>query len=150
MRIDPTITAKQNLLNLINQDNETGFQTEHVSFDPPESYQSQGYSQNTKIVMRAILGAGFSGSQTYYYTRLGLFSGMGSAVIPFEMTADFPEALIKRSISGILGVIEDELLFTDLIRPQSAEIDGSIKISAKADSLLYLGTYNFPLKLLVE
>ena len=144
MKVDITLSPLANVLAAINAANPNLKATaSQVTLGTPYADAGNG-GRNTAVVMTAILDAGFSGSNTYHYTRRGLAAGQAiatSKAVPMEILRADTDAGLLTKIAGLLGLVESEISLANIVRPADANTPGSVDVVAKATSLLYTGTF---------
>lgn len=152
MLINTSKTAIENLIDLIVNDNPSLASANlgaKVTIGAPSEF-IQG-ALNTQVLLTAIPNAGFSGTKTVKYTRLGMSSGVASVPSAISINPADTQAQIKTKIAAALGLIEAEIDFVYEGQPQDDdtnpidipvnEDDTSVLVSVqpKAGSLLYVG-----------
>lgn len=143
-KINTGISALENVLALINAANPGLNATlEQIGNAPPTVSAGTG-GRNTAITFTAIENEGFSGSQTYSYTRRALAAGEAIATakaIPVVIADTDTDAQVKTKVATALGLIESQISLSDIVRPVNEDTNGSADVDAIAASLLYTGTY---------
>lgn len=143
--IDKTKSAIDNLLALVNAANtgQTLLNTQ-VSAGTPAAQTADGQGRNTSVVLTAIAGHGYTGSQTYTYTRRGLNDSVASPVDSYTATIGVTAASLLTALAAQLGLVASELHLEDAAAPGtplSGAINNSpatINIVSAAGSLLYV------------
>lgn len=143
-KINPSITAQENVLALVNSAN-AGLNATlaKVTVGAPSVAAGTG-GRNTSVTFTAIANQGFSGSQTFSYTRLALASGQAIAAakdIPVVIAASDTDNQVKTKIATALGLLESEFTLSNIVRPVNEDTPGSADVVANVSSLLYTGTY---------
>lgn len=96
MKIDATKNAVDNVLALINAAN-TGqtLTSAQVTLGTPAAQTADGQGRNTSIELTGVSAQGYSGTQTYTYTRLTMTQAKGSNgdankvyTVPLNVTSD--------------------------------------------------------------
>jgi hypothetical protein len=143
-KVNTSITAAANVLALINAANPSLNATEaQITAGVPTTAAGTG-GRNTAITYTAVDNQGFSGTQTFSYTRRALASGEAIAAakaIPVVIAEGDTDAQVKTKVAVALGLIESEIALSDIVRPADESTPGSADVDAIANSLLYTGTY---------
>jgi hypothetical protein len=143
-KVNTSITAAANVLALINAANPSLNATEaQITAGVPTAAAGTG-GRNTTITYTAIDNQGFSGTQTFSYTRQALVAGQGIATakaVPVQILEGDTDAQVKTKVATALGLIESEISLSDIVRPVDESTPGSADVDAIANSLLYTGTY---------
>lgn len=143
-KINIAISAAENLLALVNEANPALNATQsQVTLGVP-SVAAGTAGRNTSITLTAIDNEGFSGTQTFAYTRQALVAGGAIATakdIPVAIASGDTQAQVLTKAATSLGLLESELNFSDFEAPVNEDTAGSATLTAKADSLLYTGSY---------
>jgi hypothetical protein len=128
-------TAKQELIDLINHDNNTSLQASDVTISAPEVVDYQG--RNTKVVVSANPDTQFSGSMNIYYNRLSLPAlGTLDASSPVPLTvSDFLTLLSNQKKIDLLAEEFDDIVLPDI---QIGEVV-KIPIVAKSGAIKWYG-----------
>lgn len=135
MLVDPSKTAFENMLAMLNLTNGTEYTVEDVSFGPPVIYSDAAYPDyNTKVVLSGI--GDYSGTMDIFYKRLDLER----------------EIMYRNYEGGQFTNVADFMAFVearneirgDNVRLELTELpDGTAEVSTRilpiADSWLYMG-----------
>jgi len=143
MLINAANSAVQNLVDQIIADNNgLALTPAKVTFGVPSVFAGAN-GRNTQVVITAVANAGFSGTKTVDYTRLGVLTGTASAaaaaaagvVVDPAATA----AEVKAQLVALFGLVASDVEVSDLVLPADEATPGSITLAAVAGSLLYVG-----------
>lgn len=140
MKIDPTKSALENLLLLVDAANPSGpTQAAQVTYKNLQAATLAGDPvANTSVELDGVSSQGFTGSQTFYYGRLALAdeaaSPTGSVNVPNGSTA----AQILALVANYYGFIPAEISWqTDPVAPGTLPGDTTATIQCSG-SLVYL------------
>lgn len=143
MKINAANSAIQNLLALVIDANSGLALTEsQFTVGAPSVFVGTA-GRNAQITLTAVPNAGFSGSKTVDYTRLGVLTGTATAAA--EATAGIvvgpaaTAAEVKALLVAQFGLVADQVEVADLVLPVDEDTPGSITLAAVAGSLLYVG-----------
>lgn len=145
LQIDASKTAAANLLAIINSGN-TGqtITAAQVTFGAPSVKTDTGDGRNTSVVVTAVGGQGFSGTQTVNYTRRGLNDSVASPVDSYTATDGEDAATILAALATQLGLVLAEVQLEDPANPgvaltgaQSGN-QATLNVVSKANSLVYV------------
>jgi len=143
-KVNLALTASANVLALINAANPALNATDtQVTLGTPSVEAGTG-GRNTSLIVTAIDNQGFSGTQTFAYTRQALASGAAVATakaVPFAIAPGDTNAQILTKAATALGLLESELTIANVVQPTNETTPGSADIVANVASLLYTGTY---------
>lgn len=143
-KINLALTAQENILALINAANPALNATlAQVSVGVPSAVAGAG-GRNTEVTFTAILDQGFSGSQTFAYTRRALAAGEAIATakaVPVQILESDNDAQVAAKVATALGLLASEISLDSIVRPTSENNPGSADVVANVNSLLYTGTY---------
>lgn len=143
-KINLALTAQENILALINAANPALNATlAQVSVGAPVAAAGTG-GRNTTVTFTAIADQGFSGSQTFSYTRRALAAGEAIATakdVPVLILESDTDLQVRAKVAAALGLLESEISLADIVRPTNENNPGSADVVADANSLLYTGTY---------
>ena len=112
MQIDPSKSALQNLLDLVDAANASGpSNPDQVTFKSLQPATIDGDSvTNSSVELDGVAGQGFTGSQTFTYGRLSLAAEAASPAGPVPIpngTAD-----VLGTVATYFGFIKAEISFT--------------------------------------
>lgn len=143
MLINAANSAVQNLVDQIIADNNgLALTPAKVTFGVPSVFAGAN-GRNTQVVITAVANAGFSGTKTVDYTRLGVFTGtanaaaLASAGVVVDPAATAAE--VKAQLVALFGLVADQVEVADLVLPVNETTPGSITLAAVDGSLLYVG-----------
>lgn len=139
MNIDISKTGVENVYALINADNSTAHSAATVTLGVPAVRTPDANPRNTTLVLTAVVGGGFTGTDTLTYTRLGMGSGVVTPSFDFEVDGDTTAASFKTQVATALGLREDQITITGTLPAAEGE-DTTMTVAAVADSLLYVGS----------
>lgn len=143
-KINLSLTAQENILALINAANPALNATlEQVTVGVP-SVAAGAAGRNTSVTFTAIADQGFSGSQTFSYTRRALAAGEAIATakaVPVQILESDNDAQVAAKVATALGLLASEISLASIVRPTNENTPGSADVVADTDSLLYTGTY---------
>lgn len=150
MKINLQLSPVANFLAILNAANPgKNFSEANLTLGAPTELVGGNGGRNTSILLTAVQDAGFSGTRTVNYTRQPL--AVGRAIATAKATdvlvlGTDTEAEILTKVAGALGLLESELTLSDVEIPANENNDGSAVITAKASSLLYVGSYTVTLE----
>jgi hypothetical protein len=140
MQINPSLSALQNLLNLVDVSN-TGGPTSvtQVTAGAPSAATSETDTDvNTQVTLTAIAGQGFTGSVTIEYGRLSVAAEAASPSGSITVYNYQTDAQVLAAIENYLGFIPGEVtLAASPTRPGTYPGTGTAEIQASG-SLVYL------------
>lgn len=139
MKIDISKTAIENVFALINADNGSTHDAATVTLGVPAVRTPDANPRNTTLVLTAVVGGGFTGTDTVTYTRLGMGSGVVTPSFDFETDGDTTNASFKTQVATALGLREDQIQITGTL-PAAEGDETTMTVAAIADSLLYVGS----------
>lgn len=141
MKINTTLTALANVYALVNAANALTLDVTKATIGVPVGREPDADPRNTSVALTAVDGGGYEAGSTVNvnYTRLGMGSGVVSPEFGFFTDGTTTLASFKTAAAVSLGLIESELDFTGDI-PTAEGQTTTIAVSAKAGSLLYVGT----------
>lgn len=144
MKVNTALTASANVLAILNATNPgLNATAAQVTLGVPSTAAGAG-GRNTSITVTAVANQGFSGSETYTYTRQPLTAGSAIATakaVDITILGDDTDAEVLTKAALALGLIESELTLANIVRPVNEDTPGSADVVASAGSLLYTGTY---------
>lgn len=147
MLLDPLKSAIQNVLDLVNDANQTAFTEADLSVGVPEEFvDPEGLNpRNTAVTLSATPeNETHRGQRTVRYTRLDL-AAMGDALVePFQLTGDSTLEDLKAFVVDELGLIADEVDFLEdalpvFEDPVDTEETAELTLVANDGSLVYIG-----------
>lgn len=143
MIINAANSAIQNLVDQIIADNVgLALTPAKITVGVPSVFAGDA-GRNTQVVVTAVANAGFSGTKTVDYTRLGVLTGTttAAAVAAAGVVVDpaATEAEIKTQLVALFGLVADQVQVSDLVLPVDEATPGSITLAAIDGSLLYVG-----------
>lgn len=139
--IDKLKTPMQNLFALVNAGNGTNLsEGSHVTLGDMVAYAGPN-GHNTKITATGIPEMNVSGSKDLYYSRVQLKGSSPAPAKNIHLTRATTHQQIQDAIIAGWGLVASEV--EDITMP--GMFVGSVNISAKADSVLYVGTDAMPL-----
>ena len=149
-KINPAITAAENVLALVNAANPSLNATlSQVTLGNPSAVAGTG-GRNTSITFTAVANQGFSGSQTFSYTRQALAAGAAIATakdLPVTIAEGDSNAQILTKVATALGLLESQVQIGNVVQPTDEATPGSADITPIANCLLYTGSYEVILAL---
>lgn len=154
MQINLSKTAAANVIDLINDANQTALTPAEIALGTPAEFvDGEGLNdRNTQIEISAVPGSGYTDSVMVRYYRLDLEVLKGARVLEYvKSEASTLESFID-SATTQLAVIEDQVemvdgegaVLTDL--PVLGGVEAVFTLRAKADSLTYFGETTITLK----
>lgn len=150
MLIDILKTPVQNLIDLIIDSNPGKTLTnDQFTTAAPQVVAEPVGSENTTVELTAVLGQGYSSSLVVSYTRQPLNAFVLSPVTELTVTPEALEADVLATLVTKLEIMASEVTSAAFTAPTGVEgegTDGSITVTAKPDSLLYIGTWVVVLK----
>lgn len=135
MLVDPSKTAFENMLAMLNLTNGTEYTVEDVSFGPPVIYSDAAHPDyNTKVVLSGI--GDYSGTMDIFYKRLDLDREI--------MYRNYEGGSFANVAAFMAFVEERNEIRGDNVRLELAELpDGTVEVTTRilpiADSWLYMG-----------
>lgn len=149
-KVNLAISAAENVLALVNAANPSLNATlSQVTLGNPSTAAGTG-GRNTSITFTAIADQGFSGSQTFSYTRQALAAGQAIATakdLPVTIAQGDSDAQILTKAATALGLLESQIQIGNVVQPTDESTPGSADITPIANSLLYTGSYEVILAL---
>lgn len=144
-KIDSSKSAIDNLLVLVNAANtgQTLLNTQ-VSAGTPSAQTADGQGRNTSVVLSAIAGHGYTGSQTFTYARRGLNDSVLNPVDSYTATTGVTAASLLTALAAQLGLVASELHLEDAAAPGTplsgaiSNNPATINIVSATGSLLYI------------
>lgn len=131
----PGVSAKQQLLDLINASNASNVSLDDVDFSAPEFVFFSG--RNSKIVVRAKASSPYAGEQDFYYNRLAL-SNLGYVGIVTDEPLSATKLLEIISQQKKVDLLADE--FENLALPVLEQGDVlSITLKTKEQAVKWHG-----------
>jgi len=152
---DLTKAPRQIIVDMINAENASpgSILVNELTFGTPAVETG---TKNTSLPLTAVVGSRFLGTQTIYYDRLDL-NNIRTAAIGAGLTAVFDKTDAVTTISHVIALVNARfgLNLTDEDFTASAfptwemvpNEQHDVTITAKADSLIYLGAMNITLRL---
>lgn len=154
MQINLSKSATANVIDLINDANQTALTPAEISLGvPAEFIDGEGLNdRNTQIEISAVPGSGYTDSVMIRYYRLDLEVLKGARVLEYVKSEGSTLASFIDSATTQLAVIEDQVemvdsegvVLTEL--PTLGGVDTVFTLRAKADSLTYFGQTSITLK----
>lgn len=141
MKIDTTKTAIVNAFALINAANALTLDATKVTLGAPAPRTPGANPRNTTLTLTAVAGQGYKDSVDVTYTRLGMGSGVVTPEFGFHTDGTTQLAAFKTAVCTSLGLVEAEIDLTGTL-PATEGSSTVMVITAKATSLLYVGTQN--------
>lgn len=140
--IDKTKTPMQNLYALVNFSNPGANLSEgdRVVLSDMAAAAGPG-GTNTKITATGIPEQNVQGTKDLYYTRLAMRGSSAGPIKNLHVTSSWTRQQIQDAIMAGWGLVAGEV--EDIVMP--AQFAASVDVTAKADSLLYVGTEALPL-----
>lgn len=145
MDIDPSLSARGNLLALIKRDYGLDLDDQQVTFELPRAYYdpSGRNLRNTEVLSRFRSSTGKLDSITFKYWRVELYQYDKLTV---DITGSFftTVAEFKAAVCEKLGLIADEILLVDQLLPNFTleEPTQTFTFSAKIGSYVYRGVFD--------
>jgi hypothetical protein len=144
MNINLSQTPAQNLVALLNDMNGTTLVEANVTFSDVETLVEQ--PTNSRVVVAPGDSPAFSGSDYLYYNRISAPVQLGTnESIEISVTEEMTDDSILSAALLQFPLHSTEWVFSALQRPVGSERPGMLMITAKPDSLLYVGSYSFRL-----
>ena len=139
MKINASKSALANLIDQILADNVGKSLTEaQFTAGVPAVVAGTG-GRNTEVTLTAVVGQGYTGSVTFAYTRLDLDSGTASPVTSVEVLLADDQAASLAKVIAAKGLVAAEVEGSAYTAPVDDTTPGTITITPKADSVLYVG-----------
>lgn len=143
MKVNAANTAIQNLVALVVDANPgLTLAPAQVTVGAPSVFAGTA-GRNTQVTLTAVANAGFSGTKTIDYTRLGVLTGTATAAAEaaagIVVDVDATDVEVKALLVAQFGLVADQVEVEDLVLPVNESTPGSITLAAVADSLLYVG-----------
>lgn len=145
MDIDPSLSARDNLLALIKHDYDLDLSLRQAVFEPPRSYHdpSGRNRRNTEIAARYVADTGSVKTITFKYWRVDLYQYNETVV---DVTGSVFDTIdgFKYVVCERLGIIAEEVDILDPTLPEFTPFKSSHSFSliAKTGSLTYFGTFD--------
>ena len=139
MKVNPLVSAVQNILDLVNAANTAQVLTSaQVTVGAP-SIAAGTAGRNTAVTLTAI--ADFTGTVDFSYTRQSLATGAVASTAPAKVDTlvDDDQAASVAKVAAALGLVAGEFVASAFTAPEDAVTDGSITLTALSTSLLYTG-----------
>jgi len=149
MKVNITLTPLANVLAAINAANtatSTNITESQVTAAAPTTAAGTG-GRNTSVVLTGIDGQGIEGSRTFSYTRQSLASGAVASTAPASVLVaegDNQAASVTK-VATALGLLASEFDASAYTAPVDQTTPGTVTITAKTSSLLYVGSRVVPL-----
>lgn len=143
MQINKTLTALANVYALVNAANALSLDATKASVGVPAARTPGANPRNTTVTLTAVDGGGYESGTTVdvTYDRLGMGSGVATPEFGFHTDGTTQLAAFKTAVATSLGLIESEIDLTGNL-PTVEGATETMVITAKAGSLLYVGTQN--------
>lgn len=147
MEIDLLKSAIQNVLDLINDVNESAFTTDDLTLGSAVAWTDpDGVNpRNTQLTVTATEASSYTGSVDVRYTRIDLADLLGDGAIDITLTGvDDTLESIRTAIADRLRVRADELVLSVTEVPAPGYGDSvEATVSVADGSLLYVGSVGF-------
>lgn len=140
MKIDPSKSALANFLLLVDAANTNGPTDEsQVTADTPtDATSGDDPAANTMVQLNAVVGHGFTGSQTFFYERLALSAEAASPAGPVNVPNGSTSEQILALVANYYGFIPTEISWQTVpSAPGSLPADTTETIQCSG-SLVYL------------
>lgn len=140
MKINVSISALENLIAQILADNAGQTLTAaQFTAGAPTVYDIPEDDRNTEITLTAVEGQGYTGSVAFHYTRLDLNSGVAVPVTSVQVASGDDMAASLAKAAAAMGLIAEEIDGSDFTAPVDDQTPGSLTLTPKATSLVYVG-----------
>lgn len=137
-QINKSLSALENIVELIKEVHPgSSLTSSQVTLGAVTAATGENY--NTEIVVNAVENAGFRGSRTFKYTRLGLDQASATRVESVEVLPADTEAEVAAKVAAALNLIEGEFTTSAFTAPANESTNGSVTLTANADSVFYAG-----------
>lgn len=149
MKVNIAISPLANVLAAINAANtasSTNITESQVTAAAPVTAAGTG-GRNTTVALTGINGQGIEGSRTFAYIRQSLASGAVPTTAPSSVTVanGDNQAASAAKVATALGLLASEFDTSAYTAPVDIPTPGTITITAKSTSLLYVGSRVVPL-----
>lgn len=147
MKFDILKSGIANILALVNADNGQELTLEQVSISAPAVFADEGgvNPRNTQVVVSAVPGSGFAGSQTLRFTRIDL-AGVSEQAVSIQLDDQSTVASIKAAIVDQLALADSEVALSITEMPDFAESNEVVvQLSANEGSYGYIGSVSVTL-----
>jgi len=149
MKVNIALSPLGNVLAAINAANtatSTNITTSQVTAAAPVTAAGTG-GRNTTVLLTGIDGQGIEGTRTFAYTRQSLASGAVASTAPASVEVDEADnqAASVTKVAAALGLLASEFDASAYTAPVDQSTPGTVTITAKASSLLYVGARTVPL-----
>lgn len=135
--IDHTLTAKENIVKLVNDANGDSFTVDDMTLSAPSQPDSENL-EYTQLTLTAAANSDYTGGVDIHYNRLDLAQIVANHSGQVDLTGQNPTASnITQLVSTALNLIENDLQLETSDYSGGA---GTIDLSVSSDSLLYFGT----------
>lgn len=145
-QIDPTKTAAQNLLGMINSGSSVVFTGAEYDITPPSAQTPADPLEdtNTQFTMTAKEGSGYMDAVTPRYKRLTVGDTRPGAFLTWLVTSAKTRAQLITDILENHKLLASEVTFTGLEGAMpAAGASGTLTCTAVAGSYFYIGSVNF-------
>lgn len=140
MKIDVSKSPLENVVGLVVEVNPGKTLTAaQVTAGAPSVIDTGLGRGNTDLLLTAVVGQGKAGSFTFSYTRLALDKGVAVAPTSVQVVDGDDQAASFAKVITALGLKASDVTSSAYTAPVDTETDGTITVSAVADSLLYVG-----------
>lgn len=139
MKIDIAKSAIVNAFALINAANALTLDATKVTLGAPVARTPGANPRNTTLTLTAVVGQGYKDTVDVTYTRLGMGSGVAVPEFGFHTDGTTLLPAFKTAVATSLGLVEAEIDVTGDL-PATEGSTTTMVVSAKAGSLLYIGT----------
>ncbi|MNQ09547.1 hypothetical protein D3C85_223640 [compost metagenome] len=149
MKVNIAISPLENILAAINAANtasSTNITSAQVTAAAPVVAAGTA-GRNTTVELTGVDGQGIEGSRVFAYTRQSLATGAVASTAPASVTvlqADDQAASVTK-VATALGLVASEFDASAYTAPEDQSTPGTVTITAKATSLLYVGVRVVPL-----
>lgn len=149
MKVNITLSPLANVLAAINAANtatSTNITEAQVTAAAPVVAAGTG-GRNTSVALTGVNGEGIEGSRTFSYTRQSLDAGAVASTAPASVLvaqADNQAASVTK-VATALGLLASEFDASAYTAPADQLTPGTVTLTAKATSLLYVGARVVPL-----
>lgn len=141
MALDFSLAPAQILVDQINDDNSSSFTTALFNFGVPAA---DGGAKNTKIVLTAAGGSGYSGTRDIYYNRVDLATVPGNRGTTFQVGDAETLAELIPEINTLYGINLTAADYNDVAIPafpgEAPHETQTINLVAKSGSIVWRGT----------
>lgn len=149
MKVNITLSPLANVLAAINAANvgtSTNISAAQVTAAAPVVAAGTG-GRNTTVLLTGVDGQGIEGSRTFAYTRQSLDAGAVPTAAPASVTVaggDNQAASVAK-VATALGLLASEFDASAYTAPADEVTPGTVTLTAKVTSLLYVGVRVVPL-----